>query len=113
MSPEPQNRRQNDALLLLVQTIHHDVTAMNAKLTSHIETEPEEWANTLQGLLDRAFPYGDPEGHRTAHEAQMQAVLDRAEFWKTMRTEVSKWGILGVLGWLAYHAWAAFLQGPK
>ena len=110
---EPQERRSSDALLVLVQSIHKDLKSLDRKLTAHIETEPAEWAAQLESLIGKAFPNGDADGHREAHEAQMTAIRDRAAFWKAMLLEVSKWGVLGVLGWMAYHLWAAFIQGPK
>lgn len=111
---EDQERRSSDSVMLaLVHTIKEDVSDMKATLKNHIETEPQEWAALLEDMMVKSFPGGDPDGHREAHEAQMQAVRDRAEFWKTMLMEVSKWGILGVLGWLAFHAWVAFVKGPQ
>jgi hypothetical protein len=111
---DSQDRRSTDAVMLaLVQTIQHDITEMKITLKDHIETEPQEWADLLEDMMGKAFPNGDPEGHREAHEAQMAAVRDRAAFWKTMLIEVSKYGILGVLGWLVFHAWAAFVKGPQ
>lgn len=107
-------RRANDsAVLVLVQTIQADVADMQLTLKNHIQTEPKEWAKVLSDLMNKSFPDGDPDGHRAAHEAQMRAIQDRAAFWRTMRIEITKYGILGVIGWLTYHAWVAFLHGPK
>jgi len=107
-------RRANDsAVLMLVQAIQADVTEMRDTLHNHISTEPKEWAKVLTDLMIKSFPGGDADGHRAAHEAQMRAIQDRAAFWKTLLAEVTKYGILGVLGWLTYHAWVAFLHGPK
>lgn len=111
MAP-PADRRDDSVVLAMMQTIHADVKAMDAKLTDHINTEPDEWMAVMRKLQEDAFPAGDPEGHRKAHEEQMQSIHDRAEFWKKMAFEVTKYGVLGVLGWLAYHAWVAFIHGP-
>ena len=108
-----------DVILTLLETIHADVQdvkasqkTMDATLTAHIETEPAEWAELLKDLSKNAFPSGDPEGHRKFHEDEMAMVAARAEFWKKMLFEVSKYGVIGVVGWLAYTVWAAFLHGP-
>jgi len=58
------------------------------------------------------FPTDDPEGHRVWHESEIQRVKDRAEFWKKMTYELSKYGLIGFLGWTAYALWQAFLHGP-
>ena len=112
MTPTPE-RRETDAMLALVKSIDSRLAALDTKLTDHIKTEPQEWADLLEDMMGKAFPNGDPEGHREAHESQMAAIRDRAAFWKTMLIEVSKYGILGVLGWLVFHAWAAFVKGPQ
>ena len=113
MTAPTQDARANDAVMLeLVKTIQVDVSAMQETLSDHIATEPKEWALVLENLMKKSFPAGDPDGHRKAHEAQIQEILDRAQFWKTLRMEAAKYGVLGVLGWLLYHAWVAFLHGP-
>lgn len=126
MDAAEQERRSTDAILLLVQTVHEDVLAVReavqhvrnavdsveVELANHIAIEPKMLATLVQTLMDKAFPAGDPAGHCEAHEAQMQLVRDRAKFWKDLAFEVSKWGLLGVIGWLAFHAWVAFVKGP-
>ena len=103
MTDPHEHRRENDsALLTLMHQIRDD-------LRVHMESEDMRF----ESILQRSFPGGDPVGHRVAHEAQMQAVLDRAQFWKTMRFEIAKYGLLGLLGWGAVALWLAFLKGPK
>jgi hypothetical protein len=103
----------SDVMLTLLQTIHDDVQKVKRTLEDHINTEPEEWAAVLDDLSKKAFPAGDPEGHRKYHEDEMKFMEARADFWKKMLFEVTKYGIFGVLGWLAYITWTAFLQGPQ
>lgn len=108
-----------DILMSLLQTIHTDIMEVKAEqkkqgqtLTDHIATEPDEWAELLRETLGCAFPAGDAEGHRRYHEETIAALESRSKFWKQMLFEVTKYGLFGVLGWLAYTAWAAFLHGP-
>lgn len=109
----PDARANDAAMLALIKTIQEDLNEIRSTLQIHIKTEPAEWAKVLSELMNKSFPEGDPVGHREAHEAQMKAIKDRAEFWHSLLKEITKWGIMGVLGWLAYHAWVAFLQGPR
>jgi len=102
-----------DVMLTLLQTIHEDLQKVKQTLDDHINTEPSEWAAVLEGLSKRAFPEGDPEGHRKYHEDEMKYMEARADFWKKMLFEVTKYGIFGVLGWLSYVAWTAFIHGPQ
>ena len=99
--------------MLLVQSIHADVRSMREELATHISNEPEDWAKVIKKISESAFPDGDADGHRKAHEAQMNAIMNRAEFWRKMAFEITKYGLIGVIGWLAFHAWLAFLRGPK
>lgn len=72
-----------------------------------------------QALVERlehiatGFPGNDPEGHRIFHEAYIRKLEERAAFWRKMTFELSKYGLMGFLGWAAYALWKAFLMGPK
>ncbi len=110
-------RREGDrALIELVKEVHADVIRMRGELSAHIEHEPdmvrELVEHAVSKSMERAFPDGDPDGHRRAHEAAIAQAEARAAFWQKMLFEVTKYGLFGLLGWLAYHAWVAFLQGP-
>jgi len=109
-----QERRANDSIaVLLMQQIHQKVEDMDKKLTQHITDETLVLAEEIAKLMCSAFPGSDPQGHRRMHEEGIQAAADRAAFWKAMRIEIGKWGIIGLLGWLLYAAWISFLKGPK
>jgi hypothetical protein len=106
-------RRANDSLVvLLMQEVHKKIDDMDRKLSEHMTNETITLAQEIANLINTAFPGNDPTGHRAYHEVQMQAAADRAEFWKMMRTEFSKWGLIGFVGWVVITAWRAFLMGP-
>ena len=112
--PEPTERRADTAaLLLLVQQVHADVQVFSKRLDEQRRDEALQLAEAVATLMIKSFPEGDADGHRKAHEAQMQAVQARAEFWKKLLFEVAKYGVMGVLGWLALKVWVAFLAGPS
>lgn len=79
------------------------------ELRAHMDGEEARFDSILQ----RSFPGGDPIGHRLVHEAQMKAVLDRSAFWSKMRFEITKYGLIGFLGWGVFALWLALLKGPK
>jgi hypothetical protein len=107
-------RRKNDSLMvLLMQEVHKKIDDMDKRLTRQMTNETLILAEEIAKLMNNAFPGSDPLGHRTYHEAQMQQIADRAAFWKAMRIEIGKYGIVGLLGWMLYAAWIAFLKGPK
>jgi hypothetical protein len=114
---EPHDRRQDDALLVLVQTIQRDLQEMKQDLRDHIQTEPQDWANLMEDTLGKAFPAGadgrpDLNGHRSAHQEMIDGLRARREFWQKMVFGITQYGLLGFLGWLLYHAWIAFVNGP-
>lgn len=109
------DRRNEDhaPLLVLVQQVHTDLQRLNKTLIEHIDKDAVERKVSLDSAMATAFPGGDPKSHREAHEAQMEAIRDRAVFWQKMRFEITKYGLFGLLGWLAFVAWAAFIKGPR
>lgn len=109
----PERRADTAALLVLVQQVHADVQTFGKQLQDQRRDEALALAEAVASLLVTAFPDGDGAAHKRIHEAQMIAVEARAEFWKKMLFEVSKYGLLGVLGWLALKIWVAFLAGPS
>ena len=111
--PEMERRANDSLVVLLMKQVHEKIDIMDKKLTQHMTDETLVLAEEIAKLMNSAFPGSDPQGHRVYHESQMQAIADRAAFWKMMRNEVARYGIIGVLGWLAYTAWIAFLRGPK
>lgn len=111
-------RRRNDAMVLkIVGSIQDEVASLRRELSDHIKGEPESIASAVAagvaGVLRDAFPDGDAGGHRKAHEAQIEAINTRTQLLKELTKELVKWGLFGVLGWLVYVVWHAFLQGPK
>ena len=114
--PPAVDRRQpseDKALLILVQQVHADVVTFGKQLDKQRKDEALALAEAVVALTLKAFPEGDADGHRKAHEAQMIAIEARAEFWKKMLFEVGKYGIVGVIGWLVVKVWVAFLAGPN
>jgi hypothetical protein len=109
----PDRRADDRALIMLVQQVHDNQQALDGKLTQHMTDETRRLAEAVADILKRSFPEGDADGHRKAHEQQMQTIAARAEFWKKLSFEVSKYGLVGLVGWLAYAAWIALLKGPK
>lgn len=61
----------------------------------------------------KGFPNDDPLSHREYHEAKIEQIKSRAEFWKKMTFELSKMGLLGFVAWVVYSMWISFLHGPK
>lgn len=112
-SPYYPEHRKDDALLLLIKQVHEKIDRMELALNQHMTDEPVKIAEEIKELMDKAFPYGDPNGHRAHHEALILKAEQRAEFWKKMTFEISKWGLFGFMGWAAVALWKSFLMGPK
>lgn len=96
-----------------VKTVKVGITALDTRLSNHMKDETLELAEAIASIMNKSFPEGDPLGHRKHHELSIKAAEDKAAFWKRMRDEVTRWGLLGVLGWLSFVAWTAFIKGPR
>ena len=96
------------ALMEMVKETNANVSQLRTELADGAAEQKAD----LQAVLVRAFPEGDADGHRRHHEAVIQAAKDKAEFWKTMRTELGKYGLVAFWAWALYALWQAFLQGP-
>lgn len=112
MSETVERRADNPALLILVQQVHADVKEFQKQLDQQRHDDALALAEAVVALTLKAFPEGDVDGHRMMHEKQMQALENRNEFWKKMLFEVSKYGLIGVIGWGVLKLWTAFLAGP-
>ena len=117
--PMPECRTETAVLLALVQTVHDDVkslhtniTALDIRLTKHMTDETMELAHEISKLMAEAFPEDDPKGHRKHHESVIAKAEARAAFWKKLLEEISKYGLIGFVGWLVTLAWSGFVQGP-
>lgn len=94
----------------LAVEILRKINDMEKKLEQCLEGVRE--AVDTAKLCDTAFPDGNRESHRRYHEEIMQITNDRAELRKSLIRSVASWGIIGLLSWLAYVVWKAFLLGP-
>lgn len=102
----------HDAVIAMTQQTHDVVMSLRKELADHMLNETKELAEMVTSIMQRSFPEGDPEGHRKYHEASIMKAEANAKFWQTMSLELSKYGLLGFLGWALYALWSAFLQGP-
>jgi hypothetical protein len=68
--------------------------------------------NEIHKMFKTAFPEGDAESHRRAHEAWIEKEKSEREFWLKTKQHVTQWGIVVVLGWAGLILWAGFLKGP-
>ena len=91
---------------------------------THIEQQLSSLTASIVSYMDKqtdiavAFPKhpdtGEPDyaGHCSAHDQFIAESKARTEFWKKMRFELVKWGLLGFLGWLLIQVlWPALVKG--
>ena len=108
MPPEIERRRDTAALLLLVQEVLDGLNEIKIELKTHIADETAQFS----AITTAAFPGADSVGHRRWHEADIKKMENKAEFWRIMKTEISKWGLVSLIGFFVVAAWSKFLKGP-
>lgn len=101
------------AILQMVTHMSDRLASMDAKLDTHMREETITIASEMAKLLLAAFPDGDAASHKRQHEANLKNAEARAEFMATLAKELSKYGLLGFLGWAAYTLWHAAVFIPK
>lgn len=105
----------NAALMHLIEELTNQVHEMReeakraeaAREQQRIQRDKDR-DETIARLLAEAFPAGDHESHRKYHERLIKADEERIAFWKKMREELTKWGLIGFIGWFLAFAGHAF-----
>jgi hypothetical protein len=87
------------------------INDMSERMTS-IVLLIEKYMETHNHVLN-AFPAGDIVGHKEAHEAWLKETERKAEFWRTMKVELAKWGLIVFAGWVLVQLWTGALKGPQ
>lgn len=120
-SQAPHKSRPDETpLVLLLQLVHDDVkqvkthvSSLDTKLSNHMTDETLTLAEEIASLMNKAFPEGDPLGHRKHHEAVIKAAEARAAFWEKMLSEVTSKGLIGILTLAVLWVWTGLLKGPR
>ena len=66
----------------------------------------------IHKMFKTAFPNGDADSHRRAHEAWMEKDKAEREFWLHLKKQVVGWGATAAIAWAAMLLWAVFIKGP-
>ena len=66
----------------------------------------------LKDAFVKAFPEGDVESHRKAHEEWIEKDRADKEFWIKLKQNTINWVVIAILSWVGLVLWGAFIQGP-
>jgi hypothetical protein len=69
--------------------------------------------NEIHKLFKEAFPQGDAQAHRKAHEHWIEKDKTDREFWLKLKQNTVNAIVLAAAGWIGLAVWAAFLKGPN
>lgn len=87
----PERRRLE---IIQMEALESVVERLMAKLIAqHEVNERAMWGE----WMTRAFPEGDPESHRTYHQAKITAAKAEQEFYQTLKVKLAEAGVLGLL----------------
>lgn len=84
---------------------------MQAQTTQALEST-NQLVSEIHKLFKKAFPDGDVDAHRKAHEHWIAKDLAEKDFWLKIKQDVVKWVAVAAIGWGGIVIWAAFLKGP-
>jgi hypothetical protein len=80
--------------------------------TSSLLFENNKTTQEIHKLFKAAFPEGDAESHRKAHERWIEKDKADREFWIKLKGDAIRWAFIAVAGWAGLALWSAFLKGP-
>ena len=103
--PPFQERRRN-------AVTHEHIQSYQASLRNHFDTKLAEIKAHFDARFDEqakvlrsAFPDGDLDGHRRAHQTVIAAAADRATLWKSVREKTISGSIWAGIVLLAAALW--------
>lgn len=67
----------------------------------------------IHKLFKLAFPEGDAEAHRRAHEAWIAKATKEEEFWLDIKKKAVGAVVTAVVLWVGVVLWGAIVAGPK
>ena len=94
---------------------HKDLVARHEALsqsTMELLRSNNQTTREIHAMFKAAFPNGDAESHRRAHEAWIEKDKSEREFWLHLKKQVVGWGMTAVTAWAAMLLWAGFVKGP-
>jgi hypothetical protein len=88
-----------DKLMLSIRILHDKMDGFNDVRAAQniLRQEFAAHLSAEAALIAKAFPDGDPDGHRRAHEAQIRESEERAEFWSRMRIKAGEMTVYAFL----------------
>ena len=95
-----------------METHARKVESLSASTLSVIEKQ-NGLIKDLKDAFVKAFPEGDAESHRRAHEDWIEKDKAEREFWAKLKQNTINWVVVAVLSWVGLVLWGAFVQGPK
>lgn len=102
------DQEPNSALVYEMIAQHNEVIIEMKGMVADLIKEMRDQKNNHEDCkdkLNKAVPNGDYEGHRRYHEAVIERMEARAAIWKDVQKSVAKWGVIGLLTFMATALW--------
>lgn len=106
-----ENKDQNGVLYDLVAQHNEALIEMSKSMADLLLEIRAQGAlySACQETLASTVPDGDHDGHRRYHEAVIKKMEARAKLWQDVSSSVTKWGVIGILGWVGMSMWHEIL----
>lgn len=66
----------------------------------------------IHAMFVKAFPEGDAEAHRRAHERWIAKAVKEEEFWLDVKKKAVGAVVTAIVLWVGVVLWAALVKGP-
>lgn len=95
---------------------HEEMARRLEQISNSTVNALSEQSRLVKGLtetVNHAFPDGDVEKHRIAHEKWIKKAEKDEEFWLDVKKKAVGSVVTALVLWAGIVLWTAFVQGPK
>lgn len=99
VTQEPDQRQNDKAIMELIKQMFVELRQMRDE-SKQMRVDLKDHIKDEKAVINHAFPEGDTDGHRMAHEAWIRKAEESAKFYAEMRSKLVGGGLLALAGFL-------------
>ncbi|WP_322070997.1 hypothetical protein [Paraburkholderia bannensis] len=93
-----------------IDGLRNDIAQRHSENVTSLEVTERKVDEVIRRVdeLHKAFPGGDPDGHRRYHETLIERAEARTKFYNDLRAELAKKGLWALLALIGIAVWQYF-----